>query len=137
MDAHVAVEEPRKKPQVILVEDDAGVRRSLLLVLRARGFDVRAFSGPQLLLSDGADIDGAACLVADYRFDHDNGLDLLTALRLKPWSGPAILITAYHSAALEEEARRRGFAAVLAKPFHDRELADTVARLVDDEIGRC
>ena len=127
--AHAAPSSPGP-PKVLLVEDDTAVRRSLQLVLQARGFDVKAFADPKLLLRDGA-ADGAACLVADYQLQQTcNGLDLLSALRRNAWTGPAILITAYPSAALTEEAVLRGYATVLAKPFRDRELADTVARLV-------
>ena len=120
------------RPKVLLVEDDAAVRRSLQLVLQARGFDVKAFADPELLLHDGA-IEGAGCLIADFRLQQNcSGLDLLSALRHRCWTGPAILITAYPSAALVEEASERGFAAVLSKPFRDRELADTVARLLSE-----
>ena len=118
------------RPKILLVEDDMAVRRSLQLVLQARGFDVRAFADPELLLRDGATED-AGCLIADFRLQQNcSGLDLLSALRNRSWTGPAILITAYPSPALAEEARERGFAAVLSKPFRDRELADTVARLL-------
>jgi FixJ family two-component response regulator len=93
---------------------------------------VRAFADPELLLCDGATKD-AGCLIADFRLQQNcSGLDLLSALRRRSWSGPAILITAYPSAALAEEAKERGFAAVLSKPFRDRELADTVTRLLSD-----
>lgn len=115
---------------MLLVEDDTAVRRSLQLVLQARGFDVQAFADPELLLRAGG-MGEAACLVADYRLQQSrNGLELLTELRRNSWRGPAILITAFPSAALAEEAAQRGFSAVLAKPFRERELADTVARLV-------
>lgn len=120
------------RPKIVLVEDDAAVRRSLQLVLQARGFDVKAFAEPERLLRDGA-IGDAGCLIADFQLKQNcSGLDLLSALRNRPWTGPAILITAYPSAALAEEATERGFAAVLSKPFRDSELADMVARLVSD-----
>ena len=118
------------RPKVLLVEDDTAVRRSLQLVLQARGFEVKAFASPELLLRDGA-TDDAACLVTDYRLSQDRtGVDLLRQLRRNNWAGPAVLITAYPSESLNAEAAQCGFAAVLAKPFRDRELADRVAQLV-------
>lgn len=123
----------QNRPKVLLVEDDTAVRRSLQFVLQARGFDVKAFADPEPLLRDGA-TDGAACLVSDYRLQRNcTGLDLLSALRVKCWTGPAVLITAFPSAALTEQARQRGFAAVLSKPFREHELADTVAKLIEGE----
>lgn len=118
------------RPKILLVEDDTAVRRSLQLVLQARGFDVRAFADPGLLLRDGAPVD-AGCLIADFRLQQTcSGLDLLSALRNNSWTGPAILITAFPSVELTEEATQRGFAAVLSKPFREREIADTVAQLI-------
>ena len=32
------------RPQVVIVEDDNGVRRSLQLLLQGRGFEVKAFA---------------------------------------------------------------------------------------------
>lgn len=125
-----------QRPKVLLVEDDTAVRRSLLLVLQAHGFDVKAFADPASLLREGA-TDGAACLIADYQLQQNyDGLDLLGALRKNSWAGPAILITAYPSAALSEKAFQCGFAAVLAKPFRERELAETVGRLVERDQVR-
>ncbi|MBS0502456.1 MAG: response regulator [Proteobacteria bacterium] len=118
------------RPKVLLVEDDTAVRRSLLLVLQARGFDVKAYADPVSLLREGA-TKGAACLIADYLLQRNcDGLDLLGTLRKNRWAGPAILITAHSSAALSEKAFQCGFAAVLAKPFRERELAETVIRLI-------
>lgn len=118
------------RPKVLLVEDDTAVRRSLQLVLQARGFEVKAFAGPEPLLRDHATGD-AACLVADYRLQQGRtGLDVLKELRQRRWAGPAVLITAYPSDTLRDEADQCGFAGVLAKPFRDRELADTVTRLI-------
>src|SRR4051794_17987563 len=42
------------RPRVLIVENDAGVRRSMLLLLQARGFDVRAYPAGQPLLADVA-----------------------------------------------------------------------------------
>src|SRR3546814_15865794 len=46
-----------ERPRLLLLEDDAGVRRSLQLLLRARGFDVRAYAAGAALLADPAACD--------------------------------------------------------------------------------
>lgn len=116
------------RPRLLLVEDDAGVRRSLQLLLRARGFDVRAYSAGAALLADPL-ADSAGCFVADYSMDDLDGLEVLSRLRSRGWTGPAVLITAFPTADLRERALASGFDEVLEKPFREHALGDTVVRL--------
>ena len=118
----------QQRPRLLLVEDDAGVRRSLQLLLRARGFDVRAYAQGESLLADPLAQD-ACCFVADYRLETTDGITVLSNLRERGWSGPALLITAFLSAELAERALAHGFDRVLEKPFHERELSDAVVGL--------
>ena len=116
------------RPRVLIVENDAGVRRSMQLLLQARGFDVRAYSGGQTLLAD-VTLRKPDCLVADYLLDDETGIAVLKAMRALDWDGPAILVSAYASAELEHDAREAGFAAVFEKPLREYALVDAVARL--------
>ncbi len=118
----------RERPRLLLVEDDAGVRRSLQLLFRARGFDVRAYANGTALLADPLSRD-ACCFVADYRLEEIDGIEVLSRLRDRGWTGPAVLITAFPSAGLTERASAQGFSQVLEKPFRENALADAVARL--------
>lgn len=123
-EAHV-----EERQRILLVDDDAGVRRSLHLLLHARGFDVRAYAGGATLLADPT-AEHAACFVADYLMPDLDGLDVLRSLRARGWSGPAILITAYHSPDLAERASAAGFDAVVEKPLREHALADMVLQLL-------
>jgi len=116
------------RPRLVLVEDDDGVRRSLQLLFRARGFDVRAYATGTALLADPLSRD-ASCFVADYRLEAIDGIEVLSRLRESGWSGPAVLITAFPSADLSDRALSRGFSQVLEKPFREQALGDAVARL--------
>lgn len=118
----------RVRPRLLLVEDDAGVRRSLQLLFRARGFEVRAYAAGAALLADPT-ARNACCLVADYSLEETDGIEVLSRLREGGWSGPAVLITAFPSADLTERALAHGFSQVLEKPFREHALGDVVARL--------
>jgi FixJ family two-component response regulator len=120
------------RPKVLLVEDDAGVRRSVQLLLRARGFEVRAYSSGAALLADEASRD-AQCFVADYRMGDLDGLAVHAALLADGWRGPAILITAYPAADLKERAKAQGFNAVVEKPFREYALGEIVSRLINGQ----
>jgi FixJ family two-component response regulator len=116
------------RPQVLLVEDDHGVRRALQLLLRGRGLDVRAYASGLALLADPRAL-SAACLVTDYRMPEVSGFDVLRGLRDLGWMGKALLITGFYSAELVARAHQAGFSDVVEKPLVDRVLVEAVERL--------
>lgn len=113
MPAHNPSTETRER--VLLLEDDAGVRRSMHLMLHGAGFDVRSYSAAAALLADPG-IDDAGVLIADYRLSDGDGVDVLRALRDQSWNGRAVLITAFPSPALRAAAKEAGYDLVLDKP---------------------
>jgi len=123
-----------KKIRILLVEDDAAVRRSLQLLLQANGFDVRAYSSGATLLADATAIE-AACLVAVYLFKQKAGYEILVRLREQGWDGPAVLITGFPSAGVTSAARGAGFDAVFEKPVRQHALVTTVQSLVQASGG--
>lgn len=111
------------RPQLLLVEDDDGLRRSLQLFLYSKGYDVRAFRSAAHALADTR-LDSAHTLIADYRLPDTDGLALLHSLRARGWSGRAILVTGFPAPALASAARDAGYAAMLEKPVpHHRLVA--------------
>ena len=57
------------------------------------------------------------CAVSDFDLPAMSGLDLLESMREQGGWPPLILITGHDAPGLGEEARRRGVAAYLCKPF--------------------
>lgn len=123
---------PNVVPRIFIVEDDPGVRRSLLLLLQGRGYDVKAHSAADAALAD-AGIYAPDCLVVDYQLGGDNGIALLGALRTAGCAAPAILISAFGSADLAQRARTAGFAHVFDKPLHAHRLLAAVSSLVGEK----
>jgi FixJ family two-component response regulator len=103
------------RARVLLLEDDAGVRRSLHLMLHGAGYDVRSYSAAAALLADPG-IGEAGVLIADYRLSDGDGVDVLRSLRDQSWGGRAVLITAFPSPALRAAAKDAGYDLVLDKP---------------------
>jgi FixJ family two-component response regulator len=84
---------PEIAKQVILIlDDDEAVRESLRSLMKSEGFAVRAFSNGHDLLNE-ASLPAIGCLVVDYHMPAMNGLELVSALRGRGVSIPAILIT--------------------------------------------
>lgn len=115
------------RPTILLVEDESGVRRSLQLLLHAQGYNIRSYASSAALIADSL-LDEAACLITDYRMPELDGLAVLRSLRARGWHKPAILITAYHSPKLVEQATAQGFCAVIEKPLREHVLTDAVTR---------
>jgi CheY-like chemotaxis protein len=116
------------RPTILLAEDDPGVRRSLQLLLRGQGYDVRAYLEGHHLLDDVQSLN-AACLIADYRLGDTDGLTVLAKLRARGWDGPAILITAFPSTELLQQAEAAGFSMVMEKPLRPTALVGLLERL--------
>jgi FixJ family two-component response regulator len=81
-----------EKQVILIVDDDESVRESLRNLMESEGFGVRAFSNGQDLLNE-ASVPATGCLVVDYNMPGINGLELISALRGRGVSIPAILIT--------------------------------------------
>lgn len=124
-------DEPGARPRILLVEDDDAVRRSLQLLLVARGYDVRAYRRGSGLSNDPEAL-RATCLIADLLMPEGDALTLLHDLRGAGWAGPAILISGHLTDDVESRARSQGFAAVLPKPIGENVLATWVANLVSE-----
>jgi two-component system, LuxR family, response regulator FixJ len=80
------------KEVILIVDDDEAVRESLKKLMESEGFAVSTFSNGQDLLNE-ASLPAIGCLVVDYQMPAMNGLELVSALRGRGVSIPAILIT--------------------------------------------
>jgi FixJ family two-component response regulator len=116
--------------RVLLVEDDAAVRRSTQLLLSSEGYDVRSYASGAGLARDPEALK-ASCLVADLLMPDGDALGLLEELRGAGWKGPAILISGHLTDEWAQRAVARGYAAALPKPVGDGVLRRWVARLLD------
>jgi FixJ family two-component response regulator len=114
---------------VLLVEDDDAVRRSLLLLLKSRGFEVKAHSSAVGLARDVAAL-GCGCIVADLMMPQVDALQMLAEFHEAGWNGKAILISGFLDPRWEEKARAAGFNVVLPKPISDSVLIRTVEELL-------
>ena len=107
--------------RILVVEDDAAIRRGVVDTLGFGGYDVvdAADGEAGLRAADGADIDLA---LLDILMPKMNGMDLLQALRARRPALPVIFLTARG----EEEDRVRGLRLgaddYVVKPFGAREL---------------
>lgn len=117
------------RPEILIVEDNSAIRRSLQLLLVARGYQVRAHASSTQALADPA-APAAACLVADLHMEDVDGIALLQSLKRRGWTGSAILITGDLDGERAQQAAEAGYATILQKPFVDALLIEAVSKAI-------
>lgn len=120
------------KLSALVVDDEAGMRELLEIVLGNDGYTVSATStvddARQALEKSPYDV-----VITDLRMDNDPeaGLRLLSWIKENAPTTPAIMITAHASMETAIEALRRGAADYIMKPFKNDELRLLVKRAID------
>jgi DNA-binding NtrC family response regulator len=112
-------------PAVLIIEDDPGMRALLKDFLEREGLRVfeEANGEGAITLVESSEFDA---VILDKEMPGVNGLDLLGLFRRRCPDTPVILITAFGGATVAEEARRRGAARYLEKPFRFTDLLEAV-----------
>jgi len=111
--------------QIVLVEDDAGMRRAIQRMLEAAGCQVVAYDSAEALIEAGLAIARECdCLVLDIRLPGMSGLNLCRALIAGGPCPPCILITGHDEPGLGERAKSAGARGYLAKPFTGATVTD-------------
>ena len=132
----VVAKEPAKTGRqlyILLAEDDPHTRMSLSLTLRRAGHRTLIAESADALLElmksmtaeERAHVD---LLVTDLIMPGKMGEELIRELDARGFFLPVVVITAYGSAELEAELRRRGNVTILNKPFHPDDLVSAVMK---------
>jgi NtrC-family two-component system response regulator AlgB len=116
---------------ILIVDDEPSIRRTLALSLQGRGHRVRTAGSVEEAKREVAGRHFDVALV-DLRLGTGSGLDLLSWLRAEDPALKSVVITAYASIETAIEAMKRGAADYLSKPFGPVELdlaLDKIAEL--------
>lgn len=118
-----------RNPQILLVDDEVAMVRSLELLLRPLGSIHKAYSVPEAeeVLGRDQKID---CIVTDVSMPEASGLELVDRVRRKALDIPVVVMTAYSSVPQAVEAIQRGAFEYLVKPFENSEMLSTVKRAI-------
>ncbi|MBK7457789.1 MAG: response regulator transcription factor [Betaproteobacteria bacterium] len=120
-------------PLIHLVDDDAGVRDSLALLIGTVGLRVMPWAHPQAFL-DGFDREAIGAIVLDVRMPGLGGLQVLEALRTQGADQPVVMLTGHGTVALCRQAFKGGAAEFLEKPVDDQLLLDTLQSAVRQHV---
>jgi len=129
--SHTRLSQSMDAGTVLVIEDDDSLRTAVERLLMLAGMSTVSYASAEALLATGV-IQNDACLVSDLRLPGMSGLELLAELRRRGCASPLILITAYDSANVREQAGRLGVAAYMTKPFHGAELLAAIRAALKD-----
>jgi two-component system, NtrC family, response regulator AlgB len=113
---------------ILIVDDEANIRKTLKIFLESRGHHVTAVSnGRDALVQAEKQVFDLVFL--DLRLGTENGLDLIPSLMgASPWL-KIIVITAYASVDTAVEAMRRGATDYIPKPFTPQQVEIVIERV--------
>jgi two-component system, NtrC family, C4-dicarboxylate transport response regulator DctD len=116
--------------EIVLVDDDAELRRATRQTLELAGYAVRDFPGAPQALSDLAA--GQPCVVVtDIRMAGMDGLELFARIRALDPDLPVLLITGHGDIDMAVKALHDGAYDFIAKPFPADRLVQSVARAAE------
>jgi len=121
-------------PLVYIVDDNAAVRDSFLLLLKSVGLAGQAYASATEFL-ESYDPKQRSCLIADVRMPRMSGLDLQRELKKQRAPIPIIFITGHGDVPMAVDAMKDGALDFIEKPFRDQELLDRIQQALswDDE----
>src|SRR6266849_289256 len=114
-------------PRLLIVEDDAGVRATIVNFLELEGYAVDAVSSSDEAL-ERLSQSTYPIVISDIYIDGRTGLDVLEAARRKDPSCLVILMTARGTIETVMAATRGGAFDYIAKPFELDRMIETVKR---------
>ena len=116
-----------KPPFIAVIDDDESMCQALSRLLRAAGYETRAyFSGESFL--DDPDHGLRSFVVADIQLRGMSGFDLQRTVHQEVPVMPFAFITAHDEAETRAQADASGCAAYLRKPFPGSDLLAVIAR---------
>jgi two-component system response regulator AtoC len=126
--------------KVLVVDDDAGLRKSLNLILEDAGYKVVMAGDAEEGLRKAKDTDPSLILV-DVRMPGMDGLGFVESYRGGGGQAPLVVMTAYGGVDMAVSAIRRGASDFLAKPFGGEEVLLTLKKVEErerlkKEVGR-
>ncbi len=123
------------QPTVYIVDTDAGLRQSLMLLLGMRGYRTQSVGSADELLAV-ARADARGCAIIDMRLDGVDGMQLMAKLRERDVKIPVVFVSSQADVATARAALKGGAFDYLPKPIDNDRLAEVVAAAVAEDRRR-
>ena len=130
------MEDPDRKPKVIIVDDDRDTREMLTLALELESFDVgQAANGLRLI--SAMHVDRPDVILLDVMMSWIDGFELCRAIKKNPTFGdiPVIFISARKSAEDERMGREAGAVDYFPKPLDMDRLVGRIREILSQRAA--
>ena len=116
-----------KNAVISIIDDDAAARSAIVALMRAKGFDAKAYESAEDFLQ--AEAHGLCqCIITDIQMPGLSGIELKQKLDATNCKTPVIMITARVEPRLHSLALASGAFCLLRKPFKASALIECVER---------
>jgi FixJ family two-component response regulator len=116
-----------KQKLVFVVDDDPGMLRGMVRLLRQHGYDCVSFQSADAFHKHD-NFEQAICVVLDINLSDESGIDVRHRLKDAGVSLPVIYITGKDNRATRRAAISSGCIAYLTKPFAAQSLIEPIER---------
>jgi FixJ family two-component response regulator len=115
----------KAKPLIVIVDDEAPIRKALTRLVRSFGLEVESFpSGAEFI--ESLSTRQPDCLVLDLHMPNVNGFEVQTWLAESEIHVPVVIITGHDSVETRTRAMKGKPVAYLRKPVNDQVLRDAI-----------
>jgi FixJ family two-component response regulator len=120
---------PKTPKLIVIVDDDASVRRALGRLIGAFGFEVVLLDSARACL-DGTAVDRAVCLICDVSMPGMDGFELSLLLNAAGRSVPTVFVSAHDDESYRRQAHALGSIAFLSKPYDENLLYAAIDKAI-------
>lgn len=122
---------PERQEHILVIDDEAPVRDTLVTLLERDGYVVTAAADAADALIQLQDDPGCDLVLSDVMMSGTDGLGLLDAICRDYPGVPVVMLTAVHDIHVATNAFRRGAIDYLLKPFDRSQLMGVVSRAIE------
>jgi FixJ family two-component response regulator len=117
-------------PTVFVVDDDAGVRKGLVRLLKSSGYRPEGCASAEEFLDRWERDPAPGCVLLDIQMPGLDGLQLQQRLQASAHEIPIVFITGYGDIPMSVKAMKAGAVDFLPKPFRDDDLLNAIQRAI-------
>ncbi|HQR11122.1 MAG TPA: response regulator [Casimicrobiaceae bacterium] len=121
------------EPTILIIDDDAAVRDSLVLLLSLHGYQTQVFASAEEFLDRiGEGVRG--CVLLDLRLPGMTGLELQATLATRKFAPPILVLTAHGDIATARHALKAGAFDFIEKPIDPVRLIPAIEAALAVEV---
>jgi len=125
---------PESSARVVIVDDDASVRKSLARLLRVHGYETDTYASADEYLTQAQDIQ-AACLILDLQMPGTDGMELQQRLIASGAETAIVFLSGHGDIPTSVQAMKLGAVDFLTKPVDEDSLTEAVNNAIIKQRG--